>query len=643
MPSSRRPSPAARSLSWVFREAPADGGKDFGNAAVYATPQAIKTIVREDGQNSLDAARSHLTLRFRLIELSPGTKRHERFFKAIRFDTLARHIDAIEDAEYESKLGTKLVAAKDHLEEENLVLLVVEDFGAHGLVGEEFDSTKSFSALVRDNLNSRKEAAQTAGGVFGLGAKVNIACSRLSTVLFASRVAGAQKKGIRLVGRSETTYHEISEGRSRRRFAGPAWFGKENRDGGAESVWLDDDEPLLEDLFLQRNDPPSGVRPADMTGTSLLVVSFTDPQTESGATVEQLADHFVEAAAVNFWPAMLKGQLTVWVDCFRDEFPRSLRASKVDPRAVPGIRELCEAWDKRRNSDLSPLLGKPGDVVNVAIPMTVPATRAKVKGVTQQREMQAEASLLIRLGNGDTSSTDPRLGRIAYVRGRGMVTRYQARNSAAGGRAFHAVLLTGTLLGHTAEQKAAEQFLRLSEPPAHDKWEYNQDLREKYVWGAKRTLDEFLDRVTEELQRALRPSSTGARDGPEVLKKLLQFKTKGQTHSKAATVKVLTSTAALEDGAWSVTAELSLGGLAKPILIFPRLVFQSEGSEGIPVQWKAIKSDNEDATEMDGGLLLPARSRRVSIKAISDPTTHPVDAQFAAARVEIGAKYGAPE
>src|SRR4051794_17662973 len=27
----------SKKLSWVFREAPADGGKDFGNAAVYAT------------------------------------------------------------------------------------------------------------------------------------------------------------------------------------------------------------------------------------------------------------------------------------------------------------------------------------------------------------------------------------------------------------------------------------------------------------------------------------------------------------------------------------------------------------------------------------------------------------------------------
>src|SRR5690349_9516582 len=147
MPSSRKPSATARSLSWVFREAPADGGKDFGNAAVYATPQAIKTIVREDGQNSLDAARSHLTLRFRLIELSPGTERHERFLEAIKFEALVKHIDAIETAEYESKLGTKLVAARDHLREEALVLLVVEDFGAQGLIGDETDSTKSFCAL----------------------------------------------------------------------------------------------------------------------------------------------------------------------------------------------------------------------------------------------------------------------------------------------------------------------------------------------------------------------------------------------------------------------------------------------------------------------------------------------------------------
>jgi hypothetical protein len=643
MAPNRRPSLPARSLDWVFRVAPADGGKDFGNAGFYATPQAIRTIVREDGQNSLDAAQSHLTLRFRLIELSSGTERHRRFLKAMRFGTLAEHIDAIEGGEFISKLGTKLVAAKDHLEEENLVLLIVEDFGAHGLVGDEFDSTKPFSALARDNLNSRKEVAQTAGGVFGLGAKANLACSRLSTVLFASKVAGAHKKGIRLFGRSETTYHEAREGRTKKRFAGPAWFGRANREGVAESIWLNDQDPLLEDLFLHRRDLPNGVRATTATGTSLLIVGFTDPQTESGATVEQLSDHFAEAAAVNFWPAMLKGQLTVWVDCFRDDTTKALKATKVDPWTVSGVRELCDAWSKYQKGDLNPLLGKPGDVVGVQVPMIVPAAKTRVKGVTQHGQMDARAMLLIRLGNGDGSYSDPRLGRIAYVRGRGMVTRYQARSTAAGGRAFHSVLLTGTLLGHTVEQKAAEEFLRLSEPPAHDKWEYNQDLREKYAWGAKRVLDHFLDRVTEELQRVLRPSSIGTKEGPEALKKLLHFGGSSRTSSRLAKAKILSSTAFLEGGAWNVTAELSLSGGAKPIIVYPRLVFQSEGTEGIPVAWKALGADIKDAKEMQGGLLLPARSRRVTIKALSDPTTHPVDARFAAARLEIGATYGAQE
>ena len=99
-----------QNLVWGFRDAPADGGKDFGNAAVYATPMAVRTIVREDGQNSLDAGRSdEVVVRFRLVELSPSSKRYTRVLKSLGFGELRERIQAIEDAdEYESKLGTKL-------------------------------------------------------------------------------------------------------------------------------------------------------------------------------------------------------------------------------------------------------------------------------------------------------------------------------------------------------------------------------------------------------------------------------------------------------------------------------------------------------------------------------------------------------
>ena len=79
-------------------------------------------------------------------------------------------------------MHTPLVAARDHLREENLTLLLVEDFVSHGLVGDEYDRATSLCALVRDNLNRQKESSHTAGGVFGLGVKVSFCVFRISTV-----------------------------------------------------------------------------------------------------------------------------------------------------------------------------------------------------------------------------------------------------------------------------------------------------------------------------------------------------------------------------------------------------------------------------------------------------------------------------
>jgi transcriptional regulator with XRE-family HTH domain len=622
-------------LTWGFREAPNDGGKDFGNAGIYATPMAIRTIVREDGQNSLDAAqRSEVVLRFRLIELSPQSTRYDRVVRALRLDELADRIHAIENAEeFESKLGTKLSAGLEHVLNEKLVLLCIDDYGTHGLCGDEFDSTKPYCALVRDNLNSRKEAA-TAGGVFGLGAKVNIACSQISTVLFASRTS-AEDGRTRLAGRTEMTFHELRRGGGHAAFAGPGWFGARSRSGLVESAWLPDDDAVLDDLMLRRDKLPRGVRNVDSCGTSILVVGFTDPQTEAGATTQQLVDAFVEAAAVNLWPAIMRGLLTVWVERYVDDTEDPIKREQVDPRTVAGVSELCDAWDKHFTGKTVPALLNSGDVASVGIPITVPATRPRAKGIKAHEELEAECELVVRLADADNSTGDPRVGHLAYVRGRAMVTRYQPRGNVVGGRPFHAMLLAGTMVGRSQEQIAAEQFLRIAEPPAHDKWAYNADLGERYARGAKKTLEEFHSRVTEELQRLLRPVISHSGDGPEVLRRLLQIRPTQEARPKQPQVRIHRSFSRVVDGAWVVDAELSISPTSRTLRVTPRLSFNCEGAPSIPVGWERIEVEGDDAHPVDSDLIVNPRTKRVSFRAWSNRDTHPVEASESSAILEI--------
>ncbi len=111
---------------------------------------------------------------------------------------------------------------------------------------------------------------------------------------------------------------------------------------------------------------------------------------------------------------------------------------------MAGIAELCDAWEKQAIGKTTPVLTNLGDVTSVTIPLNVPATRQRAKGVEAHGEVIADCRLVVRLADPDGAAGDPRMGHIAYVRGRAMVTRYQARASFVGGRPFHAALLAGT-------------------------------------------------------------------------------------------------------------------------------------------------------------------------------------------------------
>jgi hypothetical protein len=235
-------------------------------------------------------------------------------------------------------------------------------------------------------------------------------------------------------------------------------------------------------------------------------------------------------------------------------------------------------------------------------------------------------------------SGDPRAGQIAYVRGRAMVTRYQARGSVVGGRPFHAALLAGTLVGRSAEQVAAEQFLRISEPPAHDKWAYNADLGERYARGAKKALDEFHARVTEELQKVLRPAASRSGDGPEVLKRLLLIRPPKVDVPKQPQVRILRSTAKVVEGAWRIEAELSVNPTSRTLQVTPRLAFRCEGGPPIPVSWSRLEVTEDGVEVNESRLILKPRTKRVSFRAWSDPASHPVDARDSSAMLDVIAR-----
>lgn len=625
-------------VGWKWRPAPADGGRDFGNANAFATPPDVETLVRETIQNSIDARSDagRVTVRYSVIELSKSTEAYEHFRSAIGLDDLLEHVRSA--ASSRGKVGIRLQAGLRRFEDSpTLTLFRIDDFGTSGLVGPEAPigpsgrSSGPFAALMRDNLNSSK-ATSNAGGSFGLGKAVNWVCSSVATVVAASKLARdgtaeADRSGFRIIGKSELTWHQLEDGA----FAGPGWFAAGT---DASSFWVESER--LRALQLDRSVLPSGVGVEDATGTSLLIVGFHDPQSSDGTKAEVVQRQLANAGAKNFWPAILSGRLRLLVDHWRDG--REVASEDVDPRAY--VPEFCAAYDAFREDRLVSELTVPGDVASVGVDLRVVPTR---KGVVDLEpfadEVVVTTRLLVRLG-GDASGEVSELGKplvdhVALVRGRLMVVKYHPRRSImVGGRPFHAVLLAGEAVeGHGS--RAAEQFLRASEPPAHDDWRYGPDLADQYVPGSKARLTEFFHDLTDGLRELIRPSAGEHRAGPEELRRLLS----GSGSSGAESgdpVSLRKPAARVVDGRWHVNGEIHLRTGKDGRRLRPRLAIEVESGQALPLAWESLEVDAAFGVVDDHFTVTPASGvRQVPFRGISKAEADGLDAARCRVRLEV--------
>jgi len=625
-------------LEWYFRAAPTDGGRDFGNANAYATPPKVETFVREIGQNSTDAAYrpggvpAPVVMRYSLIELSKGSEAYAKFLERLAFPQLRSHIErAAQEASGRSKLAAKLREGLAAFEaDRRIVLLRVDDYGTVGLYGSELTATDEeegrsspYAALVRNNLDSSKDAA-TAGGSYGLGKAVLWNCSALSTVVFASRIPN-ESRGVRLTGRTELTWHRFED----KPYAGPGWFGLEPH---GQSVWTNDPS-ALKDLCLDRDTRlPSGVDLQSSWGTSALVVGFRDPEGEGTEDISDLLKKIGVAAAENFFPAILNKQLRVVLEHSVDGNLRS----QVEISPDDYVPEFCAALRAHGANELAESLDEPGSTVRRTISHRIPATRPEAIGVEQFDEVNAKAQLLIRHDDDTTEGSNVEYtNSVALVRGRGMVVKYWSREGISlGAKPFHAILLAGEGAGGEPAQRAAEQFLRLAEPPAHNEWEYRQELKVAYKPGSRARLRELMEAVTAELRRAVQPESGGEEDGPEELKRLLQFGGPDPNPPKATLREIR---ARVVEGAWHIDAQIHFNDRSKRLRVTPRVWLDVESGGAIRLPWKELKFQRgrEALDSSDESLTVSPPARTVSISGITETNVEGISAALCRAKLDL--------
>ncbi len=606
---------ALERANWVFRQAPEDGGRDYGNSNVFATPPDIKTLVRETGQNSRDQREyPHMHVRYTLIELRRGTDEYDSFLDALRFDELRNHVYAA--GKTESRVGKKLKGGLARLDDaKKFYLLRIDDFGTTGLYGSERSDVdlSPFAALIKNNLDSSKSGA-TAGGSYGLGKAVLWRCSGLSTVLFATKIApgygdGRQDGELRFIAKSELTWHGLGDANYH---AGPGWLGTETK-----SIWCDSAD--LSPLFLDRQNRPDQVPAAEDSGTSALIVDFRDLQSDEELKPEEVLRTLKEECAINFWPAIAKGDLSISIEFRVGEKLSS--TDVVDPRET-AARPFVEAYEAFTGGEITPH-PEPGETSRADVMLTVPATRSTAAEVEpSQPTHDAQAVLLVRLAEPDDLDHKARLGSVAMFRGRGMVVDYwNRRNIVVGGRAFHAVLMAGEAAGGGDAATAADIFLKLSEPPAHDRWVFGETLADNYERGARSRLAEMWDDISSKIKELIRPEDGGVEDEPEELKRLLQI---GSVEEQPKLARLIKPSSVLDGDKWVVEGEIKVLDRRAGIDARVAISVVPESGSQTPLEWESLavtKKVRGEAAELPDNktIRIQPKTSSVRFKGVSKP------------------------
>ena len=601
---------------WMFIHQNPRAGRTYGNAAIYATPQSLESLVRETLQNSLDAKiDGRVSMRMTLYELPRSSTRYKKFMveSGIDPDLKKRVAASAEAAGSASQFGIRLSTGTRVLEaqQQPLRLLKIEDFGARGLGGEENGRKGAFAALVRDEEHSDK-ANQNAGGLFGVGSKTLFSASQIMTVFFASRVAGEEGRGIRLIGKSHLGNHAVGQ----QEYAGQGWWGVPDLPDGAVSVWDGDAQSHLGSLLLDRV-PPKGEK--RQTGSSMLIVGFSEDHADD-QTGEEVVERIARAAAEYFWPAMLRGELRAQVGLIKGDHGQPAKEIDVDPK--DWVPSFVDAFQRQARNELSAELEKPGDTVSLPIPWTVPATTPEGGADPQHPQVPSEARLVIRLP--ELSAVDRDLvDHVGFTRGLGMITKYVAkRNLAAGVRPFHAFVLAGLSAGKGKGEEAAEHFLRFSEPPSHNSWGEDKgarkSLKQRYAHGALRHLESFMALVYERLREYVSGQQVDTDEAPPELSDIFKLETTPPTPPEPK-VRITHLGAPFRDGEFHVSATLSHEADGACVLDAKLIVEKETRNRPIGLLWTDLEVS--PGKVKDGLIYLPrgAKKTRIRGRAILDP------------------------
>lgn len=425
-------------------------GAAFRNPLTGTGHNLEELIAREAIQNSSDAAaysNGALSVDFWFRTVPGGAK--ARLVEAMRLRSSSLHHAG-------SHLAPDNTFANLDNDEVPLRLLYIDDWGTHGLSGPVHDDKESahffkFALAIGDA--DKASSAVGSGGSYGYGKSVFASASDIDTIFIYTVFEPTEESDgahARLMGLSWFDKHRIGKVS----YTGRGWFGEPNPDAEGEVEPLIDEEAhkVAEVLGFSRREP-------DETGLSILIV---------GSTLS--IDRLREGIETHWWPRLEDRSLDVRI------FENGAAAATPRPMKRPDLKPFISCYRKADGLD------------DVNPPLEASGKLQAVDGI------EPGIWVATALDDKDLNDEDDNglVNTVALMRTPRMVVEYIRV-----GRPYR-IPVAGVFIA-SAE---ADQSLKLSEPPAHDKWDPNsarltdasdRNLVEKILIRLKANIQRFQD------------------------------------------------------------------------------------------------------------------------------------------------------
>jgi RNA polymerase primary sigma factor len=440
------------------------------------TISALEIFVREVLQNSLDAAQDgnqKVKVQFRLRALQGAALTN--FFQAMNWPALKRFAAAASRASSQ-RMDRYRFPDPTVLEQGVVRILEINETNTIGLIGpdrmireEDYrtwpgETPKAYRALCRDDAR-REKVSLGSGGTFGLGKAVLWRASAIQTVLFFSRLS-IPFEGVvhRAAGQARLCTHIIPPNEFRGIGFGGAMDGpfcaplrNQTAVQFARAVGL---SPRSED---------------NAYGTSIIIPFWEQPKPQRDDDEENSPGLIAKYAARFFWPAIDSGKLEVSAT----DGDRTSNAAEHTVHYLPFI-ELY-----RRMQSNQPLSR---DARFENIPVVVPRTPPPLERGQAQTFVRCGASL-INPDNPAERVQEDFLGKVAEIRGQGMVIGYQKLTGNTRIKPFVGLALGGRVADPSDAGIQGDMLLGFSEHVTHTRWDEDAEALDTWQNSRPRVRD----------------------------------------------------------------------------------------------------------------------------------------------------------